>query len=356
MGHAKQNQESGGALAAGIKRLLEGASLGRAEASALMDSILQGQATDAQIAGLLIALKMRGETAEELVGFAETMRRHARPIFAEGQRPSEPIVDTCGTGGDGAGTFNISTAAAFVVAGVGGVRVAKHGNRSLSSRCGSADVLEQLGVNLLAGPERAAEAIQEVGIGFIFAPSVHTAMKHVQKARRDLRVRTVFNLLGPLTNPAQVDAQVVGVYEERWLEPVAQALGELGVKRAFVVHSHDGLDEASLGAETEVAEWQEGQLKRYSIAPEDFGLARAPREVLLGGDAAENAAIINGILSGERGARRDVVALNAALALVASGRAETFGQGMELAVGALDSGAAGERLRALVEFSNRPAE
>ena len=254
------------ALVEALHHVMDGAALTRAEARAAMESLLRGEATDAQIAGMLTALRLRGETVEELVGFAEAMRAHARPIFAPGERPAEPLVDTCGTGGDGAGTFNVSTAAAFIVA-ASGVKVAKHGNRSLSSRCGSADVLEALGVNLLAEPERVAAAIRSVGIGFIFAPSVHTAMKHAQKARRDLRFRTVLNLLGPLTNPALVDAQVVGVFDARWLEPVAATLGELGVRRAFVVHSRDGLDEASLSDSTEVVELAERQIKRFALTP-----------------------------------------------------------------------------------------
>ncbi|HKZ52175.1 MAG TPA: anthranilate phosphoribosyltransferase [Candidatus Acidoferrales bacterium] len=265
------------------------------------------------------------------------------------------MLDTCGTGGDGAGTFNVSTAAAFVAA-AAGVRVAKHGNRSLSSRCGSADVLEALGVNLLAEPSRVAAAIREVGIGFIFAPSVHTAMKHAQKARRHLRFRTVFNLLGPLTNPAQVDAQVVGVFDARWLEPMAATLSALGVRRAFVVHSRDGLDEVSLSDATEVAELRDGQISRYSLTPEDFGLPRAPRDALLGGDAETNSKIIESLFQGERGPRRDIVLMNAALALVAAGVAADIRAGVQQAAVAIDSGAAHERLRALVEFTNRSAE
>ena len=242
------------------------------------------------------------------------------------------------------------------MAAAAGVRVAKHGNRSLSSRCGSADVLEALGVNLLAEPSRVAAAIREVGIGFIFAPSVHTAMKHAQKARRHLRFHTVFNLLGPLTNPAQVDAQVVGVFDARWLEPMAATLGALGVRRAFVVHSRDGLDEVSLSDATEVAELRDGQTHRYSLTPEDFGLPRAPRDALLGGDAETNSKIIESLFQGERGPRRDILLMNAALALVAAGVAADIRAGVQQAAVAIDSGAAHERLRALVEFTNRSAE
>jgi len=340
------------ALAAALRRLIDKETFTRAEARAVMESILNAEATDAQIAGLLTALRLRGETTDELTGFAEAMRAAARPIFAEGERIEGVLLDTCGTGGDGAGTFNVSTAAALVAAGAG-VRVAKHGNRSLSGRCGSADVLEALGVNLLSQPAQVAAAIREVGIGFIFAPSVHTAMKHAQKARRDLRFRTVFNLLGPLTNPARVDAQVVGVFDARWLEPVARTLGELGVQRAFVVHSRDGLDEASLSDATYVAELSDGKLRRFEVTPEEMGLQRAPREAVAGGDAEANAAIIQQVLRGEAGPPRDIVVLNGALALVAAGKAEEFQQGAQQAAVAIDSGAARERLQALVEFSNR---
>jgi anthranilate phosphoribosyltransferase len=350
MGHDERNQ--GTAFADGVARLQQGAVLSRAEARALMECILRGEAGDEQIAAFLLALRQRGETVEELVGFAEAMRAHARPVFGAVPRPAGPLLDTCGTGGDGAGTFNVSTAAAFVAAGAG-ARVAKHGNRSLSSLCGSADVLEALGVNLLTEPDQVAAAIAEIGIGFLFAPAFHTAMKHAQKARRELKVRTVFNLLGPLTNPAQVDAQVMGVYEARWLEPVATTLRDLGVRRAFVLHSRDGLDEASLSAETDLAEVRGGSVHRSSIAPEDFDLPRAPREALAGGDAEANTRILEGVLAGERGPQRDAVLMNAALALVTAGRAADFKQGTECAAESIDSGAARGKLRALVEFTNR---
>jgi len=326
--------------------------LTRDEAREVMEVVLRGEATDAQIASLLTSLRTRGETVEELVGFAEAMRAHARPVFGKVPRPAAPLLDTCGTGGDGAGTFNVSTAAALVAAAAGAC-VAKHGNRSLSSRCGSADVLEALGVNLLAEPDTVAAAIAEIGIGFLFAPAFHTAMKHAQKARRELKVRTVFNLLGPLTNPARVEAQVLGVYEARWLEPVAATLRALGVQRAFVLHSRDGLDEASLSAVTDIVEANAGGTRRFEISPDDFGLPRAPKESLAGGDATTNARIIASVLSGERGAHRDVVLMNSALALVAAGRAEDFRQGVAMAADAIDSGQARERLRALVEFTNR---
>ncbi len=350
MGANERNQ--GTAFADGVARLEKGTVLGRDEARVLMECILRGEATDAQIAAFLLALRRRGETVDELVGFAEAMRAHARPVFGAVPRPPGPLLDTCGTGGDGAGTFNVSTAAALVAAGAG-ARVAKHGNRSLSSRCGSADVLETLGVNLLAEPDHVAAAIAEIGIGFLFAPAIHTAKKHAQKARRELKVRTVFNLLGPLTNPARVDAQVMGVYESRWLEPVAVTLRDLGVRRAFVLHSRDGLDEASLSAETDVVEVREGETHRSMLTPEDFGLPRAPREALAGGDAETNARIMENVLAGERGPQRDAVLMNTALALVAAERAANFKDGVQQAAEAIDSGAARGRLRALIEFTNR---
>ena len=335
-----------------LTQLGQGGSLHRAQAREVMEIILRGQATEAQIAALLTALHSKGETVDELVGFAEAMRAHARPIFSPADQRPSPLVDTCGTGGDDAGTFNVSTAAALVAAGAG-ARVAKHGNRSISSKCGSADVLEALGVNIALEPERIGAAIAEVGIGFIFAPTVHTAMKHAQAVRRRLRHRTVFNLLGPLTNPAGVEAQVVGVFDRRWLEPMAQALGALGVGRAFVLHSRDGLDEASLSDVTDFVELRDGKTRRGEFNPKDFGLPRALCEALAGGDAQTNAKIIERILAGESGPPRDVVLLNTSLALVAAGLTGDYREGIEQAAKAIDSGAARDRLRALVEFTRR---
>ncbi len=260
------------------------------------------------------------------------------------------MVDTCGTGGDGGGTFNISTAAALVVAGAG-ARVAKHGNRSISSRCGSADVLEALGVTIDIDPRRALAAIDQVGIGFLFAPSMHTAIRHAAAARREVGGRTVFNLLGPLTNPAGATAQVIGVPAPALVEKLGHALAELETQHAFVVHGVDGIDEISLSAETEVAEVRPHSVQRYRVKPEDFGVARARREDLAGGDAAANAKIICGILAGERGPRRDFVCINAAAALVAADRAADFRQGARLAAEAIDSGSALAKLEALIEFS-----
>jgi anthranilate phosphoribosyltransferase len=337
-----------------LKKLLAKENLSRAEAEACMEQILSGNANDALIAALLIALRMKGETVDELVGFASAMRRHAVKIFPDGHA-HEMLVDTCGTGGDGCNTFNVSTAAAFVVASAG-VRVAKHGNRASSSHCGSADVLEQLGVSLDQSPERVRQAIEQIGIGFLFAPAVHTAMKHAMPVRRALGVRTVFNLLGPLTNPAGAAAQVVGVSAPHLTELLARALAELGVKRAFVVHGADGLDEISLSGETHVAELNSGAIRTYKISPEDFGLRRAPANAYAGGDAKHNAEIIHKILGRsllyrEHTPHRDIVVANASAVLVAAGRAGGFKDGVRLATESIDSGAAREKLDSLVRFT-----
>ncbi|HUO35686.1 MAG TPA: anthranilate phosphoribosyltransferase [Candidatus Acidoferrum sp.] len=339
-----------------LEKVVRDGDLTRSEAEAAMEDILAGRANEAQIAGFLTALHMKGETSEEVVGFALAMRRHAATIFADGwPRAHEPLVDTCGTGGDERGTFNVSTAAAIVAAGAG-ARVAKHGNRSYTSKCGSADVLEQLGVRMDLAAEQVARCIEEVGIGFLYAPAMHTAMRHALPVRRALRIRTVFNLLGPLTNPADASAQVVGVYDSELTELVAHALGELGVKRAFVVHGADGLDEISISGETQVAELRDGTVRSYAVTPEDFGLARAPVERIAGGDAKENAQIIHKIfgrsmLMKEHGPRRDVVLANASAALVAAGRASDFLEGVHMAAQSIDSGAAREKLDALVKFT-----
>jgi anthranilate phosphoribosyltransferase len=333
-----------------IERAVRDEDLDRATADAAMEDILSGRATDAQIASLVTALRIKGETLDEIVGFAAAMRRHATPIFAANRGPKEMLVDTCGTGGDASGTFNVSTTAAFVVAGAG-ARVAKHGNRSISSQCGSADVLEALGVNLALEPERIGEAIERVGIGFLFAPRLHAAMKHAMRARQELRLRTIFNLLGPLTNPAGAAAQVLGVYDASYAELMARALGELGSERAFVVHGADGLDEISLSGETHVAELRDAGVRSYTVVPEDFGLRRAPLEAIAGGDVATNARIIRRVLRGELGPHREIVQANAAAALVAAGRAADWLEGVHLAAQAIDSGAARAKLNALVEFS-----
>jgi len=339
-----------------LEKIAVGKHLSRSEADAAMEEILSGRASHEQIVSLLSTLKTKGETVDELVGFATAMRRHAPPIFPPNHaHADEALVDTCGTGGDASGTFNISTVVAFIVAGAG-VRIAKHGNRSISSRCGSADVLEQLGVEIDLPPESIARCIENVGIGFLFAPAIHTATRHAAAARRELKLRTVFNLLGPLTNPARASAQVVGVYDANVTEMMAQALGELGVRRAFVVHGADGLDEISLAGETRVSELRDGAVRTYNITPEDFGLRRAPLDAIRGGDAKQNAEIVHKILGRsllyrEHGPHRDIVLANAAPALVAAGRAQSLLDGVQLASHSIDSGAARERLDALVAFS-----
>ena len=337
-------------IAEALRKIAAGADLARGEAEAAMEQILSGRSNDAEIAALLGALREKGETADEIVGFAAAIRRHAAPIFDPRRPPQEMLVDTCGTGGDASGTFNVSTASAFVVAGAG-VRVAKHGNRSISSRCGSADVLEALGIALDVPPAQVGAAIEEVGIGFLFAPAVHSATRYAMAARRQLGGRTVFNLLGPLTNPAGAQAQVVGVYDAARTEMLAQALGALGVQRAFVVHGADGLDEITLSGETYIAELRDHVVRSYTVAPEDFGLARAPREAVRGGDATENAEIIIRILAGERGPRRDIVLANSSAAFVAAGRAADFLEGARLATKSIDSGAARAKLDQLLAFS-----
>lgn len=331
-------------------------SLSREEARELMSAILSGKATDAQIAALLVALHMKGETVEEIVGFAEAIRTAAAPLNINNSTldvsgtERDALVDTCGTGGDASNTFNISTATSFVVAGAG-VRVAKHGNRSVSSNCGSADVMEALGININLSPAQVVTCLEQIGIGFLFAPAMHSAMKYVQPARRQLKLRTVFNLLGPLTNPAHASAQVVGVYSRDLVEKVARALHMLGLKRALVVHGHDGLDEITVSGPTFISEVRDGSLRSYEVTPEQFGFSRAPLEALSGGDAVGNAAIIRTILQGELSPKRDVVLLNSAAALVAAGRADSIQTAIPLAQASLDKGAALAKLEALAQFS-----
>jgi anthranilate phosphoribosyltransferase len=332
-----------------IRKVEAGTDLSRQESESAMEEILSGRSDEEAIVALLAALRAKGEAVGELVGFARAMRRHVTPIFPDGTRPDELLVDTCGTGGDSSGTFNISTAAAFVAAGAG-VRVAKHGNRSISSKCGSADVLEALGVSLDVPPERVGAAIREIGIGFLFAPALHTAMRHAMPARRRLG-RTAFNLLGPLTNPAGARAQVAGVFSEKIVEKVALVLSELDVERAFVVHGAGGLDEISLCGETTVGDVRRDVVQIYQVAPEDFGLERAPLEAIAGGDASRNAELTRAILAGEKTPRRDIVIANASAAIVAGGRAADFFKGALLAAQSIDSGAAAKKLAALVAFA-----
>jgi anthranilate phosphoribosyltransferase len=333
-----------------LHRLVEREDLSADDAERAMNAILEGAAGPAQIAAFLVALRMKGETAEELLGFARAMRAHAVPVAVPGP---EPLLDTCGTGGDGLATFNISTIAAFVASGAG-VRVAKHGNRSISSRCGSADLLEALGVRLAAGAEEMAESVRRVGLGFLFAPVLHPAMRFAQPVRQELKLRTVFNLLGPLTNPAGATRQLVGAHSRRAAELLARTLAALGCERGFVVHGADGLDEISTTTETLAWEIRRGEVVPRTLTPEQFGVGRASLEQLQGGDREENARIARSVLEGENGPRRDVVLVNAAAALVAAGSAEDFASAMALAARSIDSGAALERLEALKAFS-RPA-
>jgi anthranilate phosphoribosyltransferase len=351
----------------------QGQSLSRAEARDVMTEVLTGNCTDAQIAALLVALRMKTETVEEIVGFAEAIRAAATPLpissakvdsqssvldvsgtgrdaLDESSLAKSSLVDTSGTGGDACGTFNISTAAAFVTAGAG-VRVAKHGNRSISSKCGSADVMEALGVNIQLSPDRATQCLREVGICFLYAPDLHSSMKQVQKVRRELRLRTMFNLLGPLTNPARASGQVVGVYALEMVEKLAEALSMLGLHRALVVHGLDGLDEITITGPTRIAEARDGTVHTYEVDPEEFSMKRATLADISGGDAMENAIIVREVLSGRKSPRRDVVVLNASAALVAAARADHLRDAMVLATQSIDSGAAAAKLAALARFT-----
>ena len=330
-----------------IATLVDGNDLTREQASAAMHALMSGEATQAQIGGFLVALRMKGETVDEITGLASTMREMATPV----QTSRRPLVDTCGTGGDHSGTFNISTTAAFVVAGCG-VAVAKHGNRSATSKCGSADVLEILGVNIEAEPAVMGRCIDEVGIGFLYARTLHTAMKHVAGPRRELAIRTVFNILGPLTNPAGACGQVQGVFDKALVAPIASVLANLGSRHAFVVAGSDGLDELTLSGPSFVAEAKGGEIAEYFIEPETFGLSLAPREALLGGDAQQNADILRGILEGESGPRRDIVILNAAPAIIAGEAASEWPEALTLAAESIDSGAAWGALERLVQASH----
>jgi anthranilate phosphoribosyltransferase len=329
-----------------IQQLVGGEDLERDQATSAMDEIMNGEATDIQIAGFLVALRMKGETADEIVGLVSSMRDHATNIEAP-----EGAIDTCGTGGDGSGTFNISTAAAIVVRGAG-VPVAKHGNRASSSQCGSADVFEALGVPISLPATLVEECIKRTGIGFLFAPTFHPAMRNAAAARKELGVRTVFNFLGPLANPALVKRQALGVGSAEAAERMVQVLAALGHDRALVFHSEDGLDELSTVAPSRVFELRDGKIRDYRVDPGDLGIAHADASELKGGDAESNAAIINHVLSGAAGAQRDVVVLNAAAGLVASGKADDLPRGLELAAEAIDSGAARSALVDLVIVSS----
>lgn len=329
-----------------ISKVAKGGALTQTESAEVFDQIMSGNATEGQIGALLMGLHVRGETVDEIAGAARVLRSKALSV-----RAPEGAIDTCGTGGDAKGTHNISTCAAFVVAGAG-VPVAKHGNKSISSRSGSADVLEALGVNLDCGPDVIERCIAECGLGFMFAPAHHAAMRHVGKVRSDLGVRTIFNLLGPLANPAATKYQVVGVFDEKWCEPIAQVLGLLGVERAWVVHGADGLDELTTTTVSSVAVLDHGQVSTFRISPKNAGLAEAKPEDLIGGDAVENAAHIRAVLQGNQGPLRDIVLLNAAAALLVAGKAGTLRDGVALAAEAIDSGKAMKVLEALVQLSH----
>jgi anthranilate phosphoribosyltransferase len=320
--------------------------LSESQMAEMMSDIFDGKTTDTQVAAMMAALATKGETFEELAGAARAMRKKAHRI----QTATSPVVDTCGTGGDGLKTFNISTTTAFVVAGCD-VTVAKHGNRSVSSKCGSADVLEQLGVKLDTDPEVVEEAVQEIGIGFLFAPLYHSAMRHAAKARMEVGLRSIFNMLGPLTNPAGANCQLLGVFAPPLTEMFAEALRLLGAKSAFVVHGHDGLDEISVCAPTRVSQLENDRIRTYDIYPEQYFGRLAEPESMTGGDPEANAAITRRILQGEKGPKRDVVLLNSAAALVACQKAADLSAGIALAEAAIDNGRAMDKLEALVSYT-----
>jgi anthranilate phosphoribosyltransferase len=335
-----------------MQRVADGEILTRAEAESAMEEILSGRVETPEIVSLLRGMNARPIHPHELAGFASVMRRHAAPVFADERLSPPHLVDTCGTGGDGGDTFNISTAAAIIAA-AAGAYVAKHGNRAASSRCGSADVLEALGVRVDIPLQRCGDAIRELRLGFLFAPAAHSATRHAIAARKQIGVRTAFNLLGPLTNPAGAHSQVVGVYSADVIDVMAATLAELGTQRALVVHGADGLDEISVSGETFVSEVHNGQIRRFTITPEHFSLVRSPIETLRGGTAAENATFIRAVLDNQPGPRRDVAVINAAAALVVSGIAKDFRDGAQLAGNAISSGLAKQKLAALVAFTSQ---
>ncbi|MEW6087150.1 MAG: anthranilate phosphoribosyltransferase [bacterium] len=331
-----------------IKKVVEKNNLSRHEITEVMREIMTGSATPAQIACFITALRLKGETVDEITGCAEVMRDVAKKISVN----SKTIVDTCGTGGDGMQTFNISTTAAFVVAGAG-LSVAKHGNRSVSSKSGSADVLLELGINIEADALCVEDCLNSVGIGFLFAPLFHPAMKFAIGPRREIGIRTVFNILGPLTNPAGAGFQVLGVYDEKLTEVMADVLGKLGASRVFVVHGEDGMDEITTTGKTKVSELKNGKVTTYFVTPEDFGLKRAALSDLKGGTAKENAEILLSVLKGEKGPRRDIVLLNAAFAVTAGGTSKDIKEGIKIAAESIDSGKALTKLESLREKSHK---
>ena len=330
-----------------IGKLVEGRHLSADEAEKVMDLIMTGEATQAQIGAYLVALRMAGETPEEIAGSVRSMR--AKATWVKTKHPF--VIDVVGTGGDGTHTFNISTSAALVVA-AAGQPVAKHGNRAVSSKSGAADVLKALGVNIEASPEKVGECIDETGVGFLFAPMLHGAMKHAIGPRRELAMRSIFNVMGPLTNPARAQSQLVGVYAPELTELVADVLRQVGCQKALVVHGSDGMDELTLTGPSRVSEWDGSEIRTYNVTPEDAGLERADADALKGGEPPENADITRAILAGENGPKRDIVLLNAAAALIAANKAENLREGVQQAASAIDSGKAARVLSHLVEVSN----
>ena len=345
-----------------IGKVVERFDLTREEMIACMNEIMSGEATQAQIGSFITALRFKGETIEEITGAAIVMREKATKINVASNLidldrddiniDRETIVDTCGTGGSGTNTFNISTTVAFVVSGAG-LRVAKHGNRGVSSVCGSADVIKALGVNIDISPEKAKDCIEKIGIGFLYAPLFHNAMKFAISPRREIGIRTIFNILGPLTNPANATCQVLGVYEEKLTDKLANVLNNLGAKRAFVVHGLDTLDEITITGKTKVSELRNKKVKGYYIKPQDFGMKKAELKAIKGGTVEENASIVKKVLEGEKGPRQDVVLLNASAALIAGGLAKDFKDGIEIARQSIESGKAKEKLEKLTEFTNK---
>jgi len=345
-----------------ITKVVTGGDLSEEEAISVMNEIMDGEATESQIAAFITGLRMKGETIEEITGCAKVMREHATSIAVKRSAVSidrdeinidrETIVDTCGTGGDKTNTFNISTTTAFVVAGAG-VIVAKHGNRSVSSHCGSADVIEALGVKLDVAPYLIEECIDKIGIGFLYAPALHGAMKYAIGPRRQIGIRTIFNLLGPLTNPAGATAQLLGVYSPSLTEPLAHVLGNLGSRHVFVVHGLDSLDEVSITGETRISEFVKGRVRTYNVTPEQFGLKRAAIEEIRGGTVEENVQLTLEVLQGKKAATRDIVLLNAAFALLAADKAKETKEGIKLAEESIDSGKALKKLEELKEFTNK---
>jgi len=331
-----------------IQQVIQGRGLSEDQAAEAAREIMAGQATAAQIGALLVALRIKGESTDEITGFARTMRQGATPVPVR----AEPLIDTCGTGGDASGTFNISTVSAFVAAGVG-CKVAKHGNRSISSSCGSADVLRALGVNVEMSPERAGRCIGQLGVGFLFAPQYHPGARHAASPRKEIGVRTIFNMLGPLLNPAGARRQLLGVYDRRLIEPIAHVLHRLGSTHCLVVHGDDGLDEITLSGKTLVAELKDREVRTLTVSPEELGVAAAARDALRGGDAEVNAQIARAILAGRPGPARDVVLLNAGAAVYVAGLADSIRAGVQQAAEAIDSGRAQAALDALIGESQR---